>query len=45
MWSKFGNSSISLREVIITLILEEFNQKTSILRDALGLSSVIWDRH
>ena len=26
MWSKFGNSSISMREVIITLILQGFDQ-------------------
>ena len=27
MWSRFGNSSISMREVIITSILQKFNQK------------------
>ena len=27
IWSKFGNYSISLREVIITSILEGFDQK------------------
>ena len=27
MWPKFGNSSISMRDVIIALILEEFDQK------------------
>ena len=27
VWPKFGNSSISIREVIITLILKTFNQK------------------
>ena len=29
MWPKFGNSSISMRDVIIALILEEFDQKTA----------------
>ena len=28
MWPKFGNSSISVREVIITSILKGFDQKT-----------------
>ena len=28
MWPKFGNSSVSRREVIITLILQEFDQNT-----------------
>ena len=27
MWPKFGNSSISMREVIITYILQDFDQK------------------
>ena len=27
MWSKFVYSSVSMREVIITSILEEFDQK------------------
>ena len=27
MWPKFGNSSISMREVIITSILQGFDQK------------------
>ena len=27
MWQKFGNSSISMREVIITSILQGFDQK------------------
>ena len=27
MWSKFGNSSISVREVFITSILQQFDQK------------------
>ena len=30
MWSKFGNSSVSLREVIITSILYGFNQRNHI---------------
>ena len=28
MWSKFGNSSISMREVIITSIIQGFDRKT-----------------
>ena len=28
MWPKFGNSSISIREVIVTSILQEFDQKS-----------------
>ena len=27
MWPKFGNSSTSMREVIITSVLKEFGQK------------------
>ena len=27
MWQKFGNSSISVTEVIVTQILKQFNQK------------------
>ena len=30
IWSKFGNYSISMREVIITSILEGFDQKKTI---------------
>ena len=30
MWPKFGNSSTSLREVIITLILQGFDQKNRV---------------
>ena len=30
MWPKFGNSSISMGGVIITSILQEFNQKKTI---------------
>ena len=28
MWPKFGNSSISIREVIVTSISQEFDQKS-----------------
>ena len=44
MWSKFGNSSISVREVIITSILYGWPEKTFFLRDDLGSSSIIWDQ-
>ena len=30
MWSKFGNSSISMKQVITTSILQGFDQKNSI---------------
>ena len=43
MWPKFGNSSISVSEVIITLILYGIEQKTNFLRDAFGSSSIIWN--
>ena len=46
IWPKFGNFSISMREVIITSVLQRFDQKKPIfLRCALGLSSIIWDWH
>ena len=46
IWPKFGNSSISVREVIITSILWEFDQKNCfLLRGGLGSSSTIWDWH
>ena len=46
IWPKFGNSSISMREVIITSVLQRFDQKKPIfLRCALGSSSIIWDWH
>ena len=46
IWPKFGNSSISVREVIITSILWGFDQKNCfLLRGGLGSSSIIWDWH
>ena len=46
MWSKFGNFNISMTEVIITSILEGFDQKKNhFLRVALGSSSIISDWH
>ena len=35
MWPKFGNSSISMREVIIRSILQGFDQKKQFFRGAL----------
>ena len=43
MCQKFGNSSISMREVIITSILYGFDLKNQFLRGGLGSSSTIWD--
>ena len=44
MWPKFGNSSISIRKVIITSTLSGFEEKEILfLRGDLGLSSIIWD--
>ena len=43
MWPKFGNSTISIREVIITTILQGFYQKNSFLRGAIGSSLIIRD--
>ena len=44
MWPKFGNYSISMREVIITWIFKkDLTRKTIFLRGALDSSSVIWD--
>ena len=45
VWPKFGNSSISMREVITTLIYKDLTRKTTFLRDGLGWSSIIWDLH
>ena len=42
LWRKFGNSSISIGEIIITSVLSGFDQKT-ILRAGLGSNSIIWD--
>ena len=44
MWPKFSNSSISVKEAIITSILLGLDQKNLLfLRGGLGSSSVIWD--
>ena len=43
MWSKLGNPSISMREVIVTSILQGFDQEKHFLRGALGSSLIIWD--
>ena len=44
MWPRFGNSSIYMRDVIITSILEGSDQKNHyFLRGGLGSSSIIWD--
>ena len=44
MWPKFGNSSISMRKVVITSTLSGFEDKKLLfLRGNLGLSSIIWD--
>ena len=40
MWPKFGNSRISMTEVITTSILYGFDQKKQ-----FQLSSIIWDWH
>ena len=45
MWPKFGNSSISIREVIRTLIFKGLTRKAAFLRGGLGSSSIIWDFH
>ena len=43
MWPEFGNSSISMKEVIITSILYEFVLENQFfLRDAPDSSSTIW---
>ena len=43
MWPKFGNFSISMREVIITSILQGFDPETIFLRSDLDPSSIIRD--
>ena len=40
---KFGNSSIPMRKVIITLILSRFDKKNTFLKSGFGSSSIIWD--
>ena len=39
MWTKFGNSSISMREVIITSILQGFDQKNHFFEGCLWFKS------
>ena len=36
MWLKFGNSSIYIREVVITSILQGFDQNKHFLKGCLG---------
>ena len=44
IWPKFGTFAISIREVIITSILLQFDKKKALfLRGGLDLSSIIWD--
>ena len=45
MSPKFVNSTISIREVFITSILQGLDQKTTSLMGGLGSSSIIWDWH
>ena len=45
MWPKFGTSSISIREVVITSILIGFDQKNIFLRGGLCSNSIILDWH
>ena len=45
MRPKFDDSSIGMREIITTLILLGFDQKTRFLRGGLGSSSIICDWH
>ena len=41
MWPNFGNSSISMREVIETSIYKDLTRKTNFLRGAFGWSSIM----
>ena len=45
MWPKFGNSSISMREVITTSLYKDLTGKTAFLKSGLGSSSIITDWH
>ena len=45
MSSKFGNSSLSLREVIITSIYKDLTKKTIFLTSGFGPSTVFLDWH
>ena len=40
---KFGNCSISMREVIIIWILKGFDQKNQFFRSGIGYSSIMWN--
>ena len=43
IWPKFGNSSFSMKEAMITLILQGSDKKkTLLLRGGLDSSSIIW---
>ena len=45
MWPKYGNSDISMKEVIIALILHKLDQKSKIiLISGIDSSTMIWDR-
>ena len=46
MWPKFGNSGISMREVVITSVWQGFDHKDHFLKiGALGWSLKIWEWH
>ena len=45
MWPKFGNSRISVSEVMTTHFYKDLTKKTAFLRDGLGSSSMIRDWH
>ena len=45
MWRKFGNSSISMREVIKPQFYKDLTRKNTFLRGGLGKSLIIWDWH
>ena len=46
MWPKFGNSSISMRKVIVTSLLKGFDHKNCfVLRGDLSSSSIISEWH
>ena len=44
MWPKFGNSSISMREVIIHQFYKDLTRIIAFLRSGLGSSLIIWDK-
>ena len=45
MWTKLGNSSTSIREVIITSIIKGFNQMNQIFERWSWFKLVIWTKH